>query len=100
KNRGIVVGSYIERQGGKTLPVFQGGCATGRLEQFQQSGILLAGGDDQHIPVVLCRSADEGYSTDVDLFDDVLFAATLCHGLFKRVEVDDDKINRLDPKGL
>ena len=54
-------------------------------------------GDDAYVFPILGRRAHHGGTTDVDVFNRVgQCAAGLGHGRFKRVEVDDEQINRVD----
>ena len=45
---------------------------------------------------ILGRGTDQRDSANVDLFDDLLIIAGPGHSIFKRVEVDDHQVNRLN----
>ncbi len=46
-----------------------------------------------HIGMVLCRSADHGRPTNVDIFNSSVVVAALEADFFKRIKIDDGKID-------
>ncbi len=54
-------------------------------------------GNHQHVLVIFCRRPQQARPADIDHLDGVFkFAVRVGHGLFKRIQVDHDHIDRLD----
>ena len=66
------------------------------LQQVEQGLVVSLGGYDDDIAEILCCSADEADTADVNLFDDVCLACSGSHCVLEGIEIDDDKVDGWD----
>ena len=79
------------------LPERQTGRPIARFHLLQQRRIIRRVGDHRHKPMVLRCSPDHRWPADVDILDAGRMICALGDSIFKRVQVGNQQINRLDP---
>ena len=87
---------YGEGFSGQPLPVFKRCLPLLLCEQFYQCGVLLPGGNDHHVPEILCGGPDKGNPPDVNFLDDLLVAGTGTQGFLEGVKIDDHQVDARD----
>ena len=93
ENGGVVVAADVEGIGREAVALLEGGAAVLLLVEFQEFGVVVHSGYDDHVVEVLGGGADEADAADVDFLNDVLLRGTAGHRLLEGVEVDDDEVN-------
>src|SRR5690606_6785526 len=89
----VVVGRYLEGLSCKIATVFDRGTAILLCQFGFELGVLIFGGDDDHVLEILRCRTDQGDSADVDLLDDVRLGGARSHSFLKRIQIDDHQVN-------
>ena len=74
-------------------------CAVIGLHLVDKLGIVTGVGHHGDKAVVFRRSPDHRRTADINVFDAGRVIAALGHGFFKRVQIDDQQVDRVDPMG-
>ena len=88
----VVVGRDGKRLFGKPAALFQRSGGAMLHQHVAERLVLCLRSHDNHVVVVLGSGTNQRDAAYVNLLDDCRFVGTACHGRFKRVEVDDDKV--------
>ena len=78
------------------LAGFKGGGAVICCHVLKDAGEVRCVDDDGNRRMVLGRGADHGRAADVDVFNRRVVISARCDGLFKRVEIDRQKVDVAD----
>ena len=93
ENSGIISRRNGKCLFGKPITIFQRRGSAFFIEHIQKRSILRFGSDNNDIFEVLGSSPDKRDTAYIDFFDDGTFVGARSHRFFKRIKIDNDKID-------
>ncbi len=89
----VIARRYGECLEGEELALCDGCAGALGVEYAFEQAVLSLGGHYHGVGEVFGGSAYERYAAYVDFLDDVLLGSSRCHGGFKRIQVDNHKVD-------